>query len=224
MKEVIAMIKLCIFDLDGTVADTLKSIAYFANNALKKYGFEPFSEDDYRYFVGDGADLLIRRITEKSGGNDDDYKKIKAEYMKTYNADCTHLLKTYDGITELLQNLKKLKINRVILSNKPQIQAESVAKSLFKDGLIDECFGGREGIPLKPNPKITNEIIEKYGFQKNECLFIGDTKTDIMTAKNCGIKSVGVLWGFRDKAELSAHGADFIAHTPSDILSFIKTL
>ena len=165
MKEVIAMIKLCIFDLDGTVADTLKSIAYFANNALKKYGFEPFSEDDYRYFVGDGADLLIRRITEKSGAN-----------------------------------------------------------SLFKDGLIDECFGGREGIPLKPNPKITNEIIEKYGFQKSECLFIGDTKTDIMTAKNCGIKSVGVLWGFRDKAELTAHGADFIAHTPNDILSFIKTL
>ena len=103
MKEVIAMIKLCIFDLDGTVADTLTSITYFANNALKKYGFEPFSEDDYRYFVGDGADLLIRRITEKSGGNDDDYKKIKAEYMKTYNAESME----YDASKEALISMTK---------------------------------------------------------------------------------------------------------------------
>lgn len=217
------MIKLCVFDLDGTVANTLDSIAHFANHALKKYGFKEFPTESYRYFVGDGADALIRRITEQSGGSQNDYENIKNEYMTTYNNNCTYLTKCYDGILDMLAALKAMNIKNIILSNKPQIQAENVSKSLFGDELIDGCFGGKEGVPLKPDPTVLNEIIKNYGFEKSECLFIGDTKTDMMTAKNGGIKSVGVLWGFRNEAELKAHNADFIVSAPLQIVELIKS-
>ena len=218
------MVKLCVFDLDGTVADTLGSIAYFANEALKKYGFPPYSKDKYRQFVGDGADILIRRMIEGVDGNDEDFKNVKAEYMATYNADCCYLTKPYAGITETLNELKNMGIKNVILSNKPQIQAETVANTIFGGELISEVCGGREGIPLKPDPTVLNELLEKYNVKKEECILLGDSKPDMMLASNAGVKSIGVLWGFRDEKELKENNASYIVSKPNEIIGIIKKL
>ena len=215
------MIKLCVFDLDGTVANTLTTISYFGNEALKKYGFAPFPEDRYKYFVGAGADALIRNMINAHSGNEIDYENVRTEYLKNYNSNSLYLTKPYDGIVEMLSTLKNMGILCVVLSNKPQIQAENVANALF-NGLLNECFGGNEGIPLKPNPTMLNKIIEKYNVKKEECLFIGDTKIDIETAKNADVKSVGVLWGFRNREELTKSGADLVVTHPTEIVDFVK--
>lgn len=216
------MIKLCVFDLDGTVADTLPSICYFANKALEKYGFPYIETEKYRYFVGDGADLLIHRMINEVGGNNEDFEKVRIEYMTSYNSDSAYLTSAYEGIAKMLKSLKDKGIINVILSNKPQTQAENVINIIFEKGLIEEVNGGKPGIPLKPDPTALFEIMKKYNVSKNEVLFVGDTKTDMETALNAGVKSIGVLWGFRDEEELMAHNASYIVSTPNEIIDIVK--
>ena len=216
------MYKTSVFDLDGTVADTLGSISYFGNLALEKYGFEPYKKEKYKEFVGDGADMLIRRMVEGREGNEEDYRKVKAEYMKNYNADCCYKAEPYEGITETLKQLKYMGIKSIILSNKPQLQAETVADTLFGNELIYEVYGGKDGVPLKPDPTVLNEILEKYKIKKEECIFIGDSEPDMITSQNAGVKSVGVLWGFRNEEKLKKHNASYIVSKPSEIIEIIK--
>lgn len=218
------MIKLCAFDLDGTVADTLTSICYFANKSLAKYGFRSIEKEKYRYFVGEGADVLVRRMIDEVGGSNTDFINVKNEYINTYNSNTTYLTEAYKGVEEMLYTLKSLGIICVIISNKPQIQAENVINKIFEKGLIEEVSGGKEGMPLKPDPTAFNEMLRKYNVSKNEALFIGDTKTDMLTAKNSGVKSIGVLWGFRDKEELKFHNASYIVSDPKEIVDIVERL
>jgi phosphoglycolate phosphatase len=215
--------KACIFDLDGTLSDTLNSIAYFANNALEKFGLAPIPTERYKILVGDGAKNLVRRMMEENNCNNEAlFEKLFEYYNSTYNNDFLYLTKVYDGIYELLELLKSEGIKIAVLSNKPHETTTRVVGALFCEDYFDACYGGRDGIPLKPDPYALCEILKELGVAARQCLYIGDTKVDMQTGKNANITTVGVLWGFRGEDELRENGADIIVKKPIEIYEYIK--
>ncbi len=213
------MIKACIFDMDGTTVNTINSIAYFANRALNTYGLPSIETDKYKYMVGNGAATLVRRMVDSVGGNDEQFASVLEMYNTTYDNDFMYLTEPYEGILELLKNLKEKGIKRAIVSNKPHSTAVKVSNELFGDELIDICCGAKEGVPLKPDATAVVNVMKELGVKPEECLYIGDTAVDMMTGKNAGIYTIGVLWGFRTQQELEESGACMITDNPMDILS-----
>lgn len=216
------MIKAAIFDMDGTTVNTINSIAYFANAALNKFGLEGFGADEYKLMVGNGAKTLVKRMVSQRGG-EDKYDCVLQEYNTTYDNDFMYLTEPYSGIVELLEQLKKDGIKRAIVSNKPVSTARKVSDKLF-GSLVDFCIGATEGVALKPDSAMCDITLDKLGVSADECIYIGDTSTDMMTAKNSGFFSVGVLWGFRGREELEANGADVIVEKPEEIKKIIDRL
>ena len=216
------MVKLCIFDMDGTLVDTIDTIAYFGNMTLQNFGIETIPTEKYKTLVGNGSRVLIERMLESCGVETDNIDEIHQWYMNKYDNDFMYLTKVYDGIIPMLKRLKEQGIKTAILSNKDDLTAKKVAVDLFEEGLIDLCLGAREGKALKPDPESVFEIVEDFGVARAECLYIGDTATDIETAKNAGLYSVGVLWGFRDEEELRGAGADMIVDDPAKIAEFVE--
>lgn len=212
------MIKACIFDLDGTVADTLTTIAYFANEALKKFGFPAIETEKYKILVGNGAKVLVRRMFETVGAPEEMYDEVLSYYVSTYDQNFMYLTTAFDGIIEMLQGMKAKGIKTAIVSNKPDSTTCKINEELFGD-LIDLCRGGREGVPLKPNPQAVMETMDALGVRPEECLYVGDTGTDMKTGKNAGIYTIGVTWGFRGEQELRDTGADVIVYSPAEILA-----
>lgn len=215
------MIKACIFDMDGTVVNTINSIAYFANNALNKYGLPSIETEKYKILVGDGAAVLVERMIKEVGGTAEQEKAVLEEYSTTYDNDFLYLTDAYDGILDMLKQLKENNIITAVLSNKPDVTAKKVSDALFGD-LMDICYGGREGIPLKPNPQAAIALLDEMGVKPEECLYVGDTATDMKTGKGANLYTIGVLWGFRDEKELSDGGADCIISSPKDIVRLAK--
>ena len=218
------MIKACIFDMDGTTVNTINSIKYFANNALQKSGLSTLDTEVYKKIVGNGAKVLVERMLEKVGADKKYFDEVFPEYNTTYDNDFLYLTEPYDGIIDMLKELKNRGITVAILSNKPHMTAAKVSDALFPDNLVNICYGGRENIPLKPAPDGVFQIIDELGITKEECLYIGDTSTDMKTGKSAGLYTVGVLWGFRDKEELVTSGADEIISHPGELLNIIDKL
>ncbi len=217
------MIKLCIFDLDGTLIDSIPAISHFGNTALQKCGFSPIDPSYYNYFLGDGRNVLIHRIlAHHSADTDENYKKLGDFYDNEYLNNPNTNLKAYAGIIELLQEIKKMGIKIAVCSNKPDYFAKINVNHLFPD-TFDYITGQIDGIPNKPEPNAALLICKNFGITPFETLFIGDTNIDIKTAKNGNFKSVGVLWGFRTKEELERAGADFIVNSPKEIAEILKT-
>lgn len=216
------MTKLCIFDMDGTLVNTIDTIAHFGNTALLHFGLGTFPTDAYKLMVGNGSEKLIQNMLKGLGKEDMDYKEVHSYYFDIYDKDFMYLTRAYDGVVDLLKKLKEKGIKTAILSNKDDVTAKKVAKDLFEEGLIDLCIGGREGIPLKPAPDAVFEIMKHFDAKENECIYVGDTATDIKTAKNANLYSVGVLWGFRDEKELKEAGADVIISDPMEIIDLLK--
>ncbi len=216
------MIKLCIFDMDGTLVNTIDTIAYFGNTTLENFGIESIPTENYKRLVGNGSRVLIERMLDFRDVQADNIDEIHQWYMNKYDNDFMYLTCAYDGIIPMLKELKDAGIKTAILSNKDDVTAKKVAFELFEDGLIDLCLGAREGKALKPDPESVFEIVENFGVARAECIYIGDTATDIETAKNAGLYSIGVLWGFRDEEELRNAGADMIISDPMDIAETAK--
>lgn len=217
------MYKCCIFDLDGTLANTLPSIAYFGNAALKKFGFSPIESNRYRYLVGMGAKKLVQNMLAEHNCHDEEIlQKVYDYYNTAYDNDFLYLTAPYPGISDLLESLKKQGFRLGILSNKPQSTAQKVAEALFGSGCFDICYGKRDGFPLKPDPSVLLSILSEWNIAKEECLYIGDTAVDMQTAQNANVTGIGVLWGFRDEEELESSRAAHIISKPEEILSIIK--
>ncbi len=215
------MKKLCIFDLDGTLTDTITAISHFGNYALKEIGLEPIEKEKYKYMAGDGRVALIHRaLQHHDADTDENYENMSRIYDKAYEADPMYKTNAFDGINELLTELKKRDIKIAVCSNKPHNVVCDVIKKVFGD-IFDAVKGIEDGDKTKPNPENALKIMNSLGLKKEACLFIGDTNVDIHTAKNAGMESVGVLWGFRDEKELSEAGADHIINHPAEILEFI---
>ena len=217
------MIKLCIFDLDGTVLDTVHTIAYYGNFALQKHGIEPIEDKEYNYFAGNGAVNLIKRALRfRNCLTDEIFEKVFSDYNAAYNANTSYLTAPFDGIKETLDAIKSLGIKMAILSNKPHFATCGVITELFGEGYFDVVYGQRENVPIKPDPTAVLGIMEEMGATAEQCLYIGDTGTDMKTGKNAGLCTVGVTWGFRGKDELLENGADIIIEKPCQLLDCIN--
>jgi phosphoglycolate phosphatase len=215
------MIKLCIFDMDGTLVNTIDTIAHFGNTTLEHFGIEGIPTENYKTLVGNGSRVLIERMLELRKAKIESVDEIHKWYMNAYDNDFLYLTAPYAGIVEMLNEIKAKGISTAVLSNKDHQTAGKVSDELFDEGLIDLCVGARPGVALKPEPDAVFEIIEHFGVKKEECLYIGDTATDIKTAKNAGLYSIGVLWGFRDETELRSAGADVIVSNPIEIVKLL---
>lgn len=216
------MIKLCIFDLDGTLLDTLPTISHYSNLALAEFGLPSVLEERFKYHAGNGAKVLIERTLKDVNADLDKYfDKVFKFYTKEYDKDVNYLTKPFDGVPELLAGLKTMGIGTAVLSNKPHYATVNVVKNLLGE-LVDLTCGARDNVPLKPSPDGVFNILAELNINPDECLYIGDTGTDMETAKNSGLFAIGVLWGFRDEAELKNAGADIIVSHPLEILDYVK--
>ncbi len=202
--------KLYIFDLDGTLLNTLGVIADNSNYALKKYGYEPVDTEKYTSFIGNGARVLIERVSEYRGvapdAIDDIYKAFLLRYIENPLGDTT----AYEGIEEMLEKLKKRGSYLAVLTNKPDGAAQSSIESYFRKGLFDMVIGQQERYKRKPDPQTVELILSSLGIRKSEAVMIGDSDVDIKTGKNAGIKTCAVTWGYVDKNELASLNPDII--------------
>ena len=216
------MIKCCIFDLDGTVLDTITTITHYVNVTLEKHGIDKITVDECKYFAGNGAKLLIDRSLASKGITDPDFSaKLLDEYNAAYNAKTFYLTKAFDGIDKLLSDLKANGIKIAVISNKPNPTVQPIIDYFFKD-TFDVALGGLDGVPLKPDPAVPKMILSKLGISETETAWIGDTSVDVETGKNLGVRlNIGVLWGFRKKDELVGAGADMVVERADEILTAV---
>lgn len=210
------MKKTVIFDLDGTLLDSIEDIASSMNKVLESLQLPTHKIEDYKHFVGGGVDILVENALSNQS------KEIKDEVIKRFKIEYDGKLHSktlpYDGIYELLDELKKLDINLAVLSNKPHEFTVSYVNHFFKNYNFKEIHGQKKDVPKKPDPKAALDIVKCLDSSCENTYFIGDTKIDMQTAKSANMTAIGVLWGFRDEKELNEHGADFIVKHPLDIL------
>ena len=218
------MIKAVIYDVDGTVLDTLSTIAHYGNKALEHFGFLPLPEENYKHYAGNGAKVLIERMLEASGVSVcEHFEKVFTYYNEIYNASPVAFTKPFDGIRELVVALKEKGIKQAVVSNKPDFATRGVMSVCFTDE-FDRVYGARDGIKLKPDPEALISVLDELCVKNSECLYVGDTSVDMDTGRNADVKTIGVLWGFRDREELEEHGADFIVDKPEQILEIVNKL
>ena len=214
------MINTVIFDLDGTLTDTLADLKNSVNYALAKFGFPERNSDEIRSFVGNGVGKLVYRSVPE--GTDTQTAEKCLEVFKEYykNNSCVET-KPYDGIVELLEELKKRGIKTAVVTNKMHEAAAEIVE-LFFGGLIDITIGQSENIPPKPAPDSVFLALERLGVSKENAVYIGDSEVDCITAKNSGIPCIGVTWGFRDRGVLEENGAEFIVDKAESIIELIS--
>lgn len=212
------MIKLCIFDLDGTTVNSLRSIAYFANETLKRFGFAPFAEDAYRHLAGGGAKALWHNICREVKAPEEMHGEMMRDWLRSYEADFTYLTEAYDGVPEMLLSLKARGIKTAIVTNKAQAIAEKLCRAFFDESMLDDIISDHPGMVLKPAPDELLRLMQRYGVSGGETLYCGDHTIDMQTGKNAGAQAVGVTWGFHTAHALTAAGADHIAQHPGDIV------
>lgn len=216
------MKKAVIFDLDGTLSDSLTSIAYSSNLALQAFGFAPFETERFKYFVGDGAAELIRRCLRNDGDEKlEHFEEVYKKYCEVFEQYCMYEVKPYAGIRELLLSLKEKGVRTAVLSNKPHERTLTVIHELFGDDCFDFVQGQVENVPKKPAPDGAWNICKKLSVSPEECIYCGDTNTDMKTGKSAGMFTIGVLWGFREKEELVENHADAIVETPQEIMDYL---
>ena len=217
------MSKACIFDLDGTIADTVESIAYVGNKTLAHFHLPPIPVKDYNYYAGNGADELVRKMLEAvPGGDQADYEQVRTLYRKWFEEDPFYHVKPFPGIVKLLENLKKEGLKVAVLSNKPHRAAIEVVEKIFGADMFHKVQGQTEKVPRKPSPIGALTIAEEFKVSPKECLYMGDTDTDMETGHGAGMFTIGVTWGFRPRKELEDHRADLIVDRPEEILEFVK--
>jgi phosphoglycolate phosphatase len=208
-----------LFDLDGTLADTLADLANATNHALAARGCPTHPLAAYRYFVGDGAHNLCLRVlpADRQHLADDVLRLMRTHY----EAHCFDETRLYPGIPELVAALHGRGLKLVVLSNKPDAFTKRMIEHYFRPSPFDIVRGQTANVPLKPDPTAARQIAAELGIPPAQWLYLGDTNTDMRTAHNAGMCAVGVLWGFRERAELVESGAEHLVATPEDVLQLL---
>ena len=215
-----------LFDLDGTLLDTLRDLSESGNAVLEAHGFPTHPRDAYRTFIGNGMHNLVRDIfpEEHRPAEGEETEKILVEYRAAYAERWQNTTVPYPGITELLNALADAGIPIGVLSNKAHDFTLKCVDAFLSDWNWEVVLGSREGIPKKPDPAGAIEAAQVVGRDPSECWFVGDSNVDMFTAVNAGMHAVGVAWGFRLVEELQGAGAEVILETPADLLSVIGVL
>lgn len=215
------MYKLIVFDLDGTLADTLADLANAVNHALQMYDLPAYPVEDYRYFVGNGADNLIRR-TAGEGQSPELLAQVKAAFSSYYAEHANDMTTEYQGVAGLLAALEYDGIMTAVISNKPHAFVPDILRHLYPEHRFTAAWGQQDGVARKPAPDVLLKLISSCKVSKVEVLYVGDSDVDVIFAHNAGVKVCGVSWGFRGRQELCAAGADMIADTAEELLDFIR--
>ena len=216
------MKKLIVFDLDGTLINSLEDLADSANWVLEQHRFPIHPVDDYRYFVGDGVRKLIERILPPENRTEAQIELCRQEFVAYYKIHMEDKTSVYEGTTELLAELKARDLKIAVATNKVHSAVGPLMAKYFPGSRFDSLIGQREGIPVKPHPQIMYDILEQTGCTPDEALHIGDTATDMQLAQNAGVTPIGVLWGYRPLEELQEAGARQIIKHPLDLLEIIN--
>ena len=217
------MYKACIFDLDGTLTDTLESLTYSVNETLKELNLPCITRDQCRAFVGNGARYLLESALRASG--DEALLHIEEAmqiYGRIFKQNCTYKVEPYAGIRDMISMLQKEGIKLAVLSNKPHLQTVDVVATFFGEDTFQMVQGQQEGVPRKPDPTAALMIAEKFGVDRTECVYVGDSDVDMQTANAADMESVGVTWGFRPKEMLLEHGAKHTIDHPEELITIVK--
>ena len=214
------MFKVAIFDLDGTLLNTLDDLANACNYALNKFSFPTHNVEEYKKFIGNGIYKLVERAVPNNKKDKVTVEKVLKTFSDYYNEHMIDMTKPYDGIVDILDELRAKGIKLAVVSNKKHEFTIEIVEKYFEDR-FDIVFGHRENYKEKPDPTSVLEVIEKLNILKSECIYIGDSNVDILTAKNAGVKSVGVSWGFRGREELANEGANYLADNNIELLNII---
>lgn len=210
--------QLVIFDLDGTLLDTVADLANATNQALVRCGYPPHPTEAYYRFVGNGINKLFARALPEEARTEENVQHIRTLFIPYYNEHNADDSRPYPGIVELLTHLQNQGIQLAVASNKYQQATAKLVGHFFPDIRFAAVYGQREGIPIKPDPAIVNDILSVTGISRARALYVGDSGVDMQTARNASVESAGVIWGFRDEEELRVNGADHIIHSAKDIL------
>jgi len=213
--------KLIIFDLDGTLLDTLQDLGDSCNAVLQQYGYPTHPLVAYKKFVGNGVEKLIERALPEEARTPQTMPLVLAAFKSYYEQKPITHTKPYNGIIPLLQELKSLGYLISVASNKYHEAVLPLMQQYFSDLQFDLILGHRAGHPAKPDPAIVLDSLQTLGVGKHECFYVGDSSVDMDTANNAGVTAIGVTWGFRDEDELKEHGAQYIIHSPEELLGII---
>lgn len=212
-----------IFDLDGTLLDTLEDLADSGNAMLESCGFPTHPVDDYRIFVGDGVRVLMERILPEEARVEPVISECMMVYRDAYLKRWNAKTRPYDGIPELLDQITERGLKLAVLSNKPDDFTKKCIEKFVGDWPWQVIRGMREGVPKKPDPAGALAIVEQLGVAPEACVYLGDTNVDMRTAEAAGFHAVGVLWGFRERAELEAAGARTLIDRPEQLLALLDS-
>lgn len=216
---------LAIFDLDGTILETLEDLADGINHVLKKYNFPVHDYEKVKYMVGNGIAKLVERAVP-DGLNNPEYKAVYEDFVEYYRLHCTEKTGPYEGMVDCLKTLKAAGVKLAVNTNKDETAAVKLMEDYFP-GIFDTVCGGKTGVPVKPAPDGVHEIWKRLGFSEEQAkgaggaVFIGDSDVDIATGLNAGIPAVGCEWGFRGREFLLEHGAKVTVSKPEDLVEMI---
>ena len=212
------MYKSCIFDLDGTIIDTIQSMTHSISLTVGRFGYAPVDEGHTKLFVGDGYHKLVERALLYSGDNDlVHYEEALQIYEKTFRENCLYKIKAYEGIPGFLNFLKDKGIKIGVLTNKGHERAVECVEAVYGKNYFDQIIGEGNGIKVKPDPAGAFLMADRFKLSPSQCLYFGDTNTDMKTGANAGMDTVGVTWGFRDRQELEAFQPKYIISHPDEI-------
>lgn len=213
--------KTCIFDLDGTLLDTLTDLLNAVNHALRLNGMPEHTLEEIRWMVGRGIrNLMVSAVP--SGEDNPLFEKAFKDFSDFYAVHNLDNTRPYEGIPELLSTLKEKGVKMAVVSNKVDSATKPLVKQIFGD-CVDLAIGESEGVSRKPAPDMVFKAIEELGVKKEDCVYIGDSDIDLMTAVNSGLPCISVLWGFRDRDFLAGHGATLFAEKPEDVLRILQS-
>ncbi len=215
------MKQLVIFDLDGTLLDTIGDLAASCDEVLRRHDMATYSLDDYKHFVGNGIVRLVERAIPEELRSEEFIAELRKEFVAYYSENIDKHTVIYPNIMWLLDELKKRDVAVAVASNKFQEGVRKLVKSFFPNIHFEAVLGQRPDVPLKPNPQIIRDIMQITSYAPDKILYVGDSGIDMETATAAGVESVGVTWGFRSHEELVESGANHIIDSPRDILKFI---
>lgn len=216
------MKKLVIFDLDGTLLNTIADLAAATNYALTQFGYPTHTTDAYRFFVGNGINKLFERALPETARTPENVLRIRSKFVPYYNVHNADLSRPYPGIENLLNLLQQHHIQIAVASNKYQEATAKLIGQYFPNIHFTAVYGQRDNVPTKPDPQVVNEIIQLAGVCKEKVVYIGDSGVDMQTGLNAQVTTIGVCWGFRPKSELQEFHPDYLAEKPEEIAQFLK--
>lgn len=215
------MIKIVVFDLDGTLVNSLVDLAQNVNKGLKKAGLVEKPIENYNQYVGNGREVMIKKAMGDFAFDEKLVSIVRDTFNSEYAIHCSDNTSSYDGCEILLQKLKDKGIKTAVLSNKPDEFVEKIVKKVYPNHTFAEAWGQKSQYKRKPDGEALIAMLHIYGIKPDECMYVGDSDVDVYTAKNAGVKMAGVAWGFRGREELLETGAPYVASNTDELYNYI---